>query len=203
VRLSVEAGLEQGTSQNVIARPSDGRCEEVVGAHYDSVDAGPGANDNASGVAVLLETARALATGGGREGVCLVAFGAEEVGLVGSQRFVANLGPDEREALKGMVNLDMVGVGDQWQLIGSPELAQEVDGQAASLGLDPVATELPAGLSADQSSFIGAGIPAVLIHRFDDPRYHSAEDQVQFVEPRLLQQAAELALLALHVLGEP
>ena len=203
VRLSVEAGFEQGTSQNVIARPSDGRCEEVVGAHYDSVEAGPGANDNASGVAALLETARVLAAGGDREGVCLVAFGAEEVGLVGSQRFVANLDPDERQVLRGMVNLDMVGVGDQWQLIGSPELAQEVDAQASSLGLDPVATELPAGLGADQSNFIGAGIPAVLIHRFDDPRYHSAEDQVQFVEPRLLQEATELTLLALRVLEAP
>ena len=203
VRLSVEAGFEQGTSQNVIARPPDGRCEEVVGAHYDSVEAGPGANDNASGVAALLETARVLAAGGDREGVCLVAFGAEEVGLVGSQRFVANLDPDERQVLRGMVNLDMVGVGDQWQLIGSPELAQEVDAQASSLGLDPVATELPAGLGADQSNFIGAGIPAVLIHRFDDPRYHSAEDQVQFVEPRLLQEATELTLLALRVLEAP
>jgi aminopeptidase YwaD len=203
VRLSVEAGLEQGTSQNVIARPPDGRCERLVGAHYDSVEAGPGANDNASGVAALLETARALAIGGGREGVCLVAFGAEEVGLVGSQRFVADLTADERQELRGMINLDMVGVGDQWQLIGSPELAQEVDGQASTLGLDPVATDPPTGLSGDHNNFIGAGIPAVLIHRFDDPRYHSAEDQVQFVEPRLLEQAAELALLALRVLEAP
>jgi len=196
VRLSVETGLVQGTSQNVIARSPDGRCEQVVGAHYDSVEAGPGANDNASGVGALLEIARVLAIGGG-EGVCLVAFGAEEIGLVGSQRFVADLSQDERQALRGMVNLDMVGVGDQWQLAGSDDLVEEVDGQAAGLGLDPVPAELSAGLTSDHASFIGAGVPAILIYRFDDPRYHSAEDQVQFVEPRLLEQAAELALLAL------
>ena len=164
---------------------------------------GPGANDNASGVAVLLETARVLAASGDSEGVCLVAFGAEEMGLLGSQRFVADLSGDEREALQGMVNLDMVGVGDQWQLFGSEELVQDVDAEAASLGLDPVPVELSSGLTSDQNSFIAAGIPAVLIHRFDDPRYHSAEDQAQFVEPQLLEQAAELALLALRLLAEP
>ena len=203
VHLSVEASQRQATSRNVIARPPDGRCERLVGAHYDSVEAGPGANDNASGVAALLETARVLAASGDSEDVCLVAFGAEEIGLLGSQRFVANLSGDERAALQGMVNLDMVGVGDEWQLIGSPELAQEVDAEAASVGLDPVVTELPSGLSSDHVKFIAAGIPAVLIYRFDDPRYHSAEDQAQFVEPQLLEQAGELALLALRLLDEP
>ena len=203
VHLSVEAGQHKVTSRTVVARPPDGRCERLVGAHYDSVEAGPGANDNASGVAVLLETARALATSGDSEGVCLVAFGAEEIGLIGSQRFVANLSGQEREALQGMVNLDMVGVGDQWQLIGSQELAQEVDAEAASVGLDPIIAELPSGLSSDQANFIAAGIPAVLIYRFDDPHYHSAEDQAQFVEPPLLEQAAELTLLTLSLLAEP
>jgi aminopeptidase YwaD len=203
VRLSVEPGLRKATSRNVIVRPPDGRCERLVGAHFDSVEAGPGANDNASGVGVLLETARALAIGGGREGVCLAAFGSEEVGLVGSRHFVASLSLDERQALQGMVNLDMVGVGGQWQLLGSEELVAELDAEAASLGLDPVPVDLSPASSSDQNSFIGGDIPAILIHRFDDPRYHTAEDQVQFVEPRLLEQAAELALLALRLLAEP
>jgi aminopeptidase YwaD len=203
VRLSVQAGQRQDTSRNVIARPPDGRCGRLVGAHYDSVEAGPGANDNASGAAVLLETARALAGSSDREGVCLVAFGAEEVGLVGSRSFVDSLSPDERQALRGMVNLDMVGVGDQWQLIGSKELVEEVDRDAATFGLDPVPAELPPGISGDHNSFIAGGIPTILIHRFDDPRYHSAEDQAQFVEPQLLEQATELTLLALQELAPP
>jgi aminopeptidase YwaD len=203
VHLSVQAGLRKATSRNVVVRPPDGRCERLVGAHYDSVEAGPGANDNASGVGVLLETARALAIGGGREGVCLVAFGAEEVGLVGSRHFVTGLSLDERQALQGMVNLDMVGVGDQWQLLGSDELVAELDAEAASLALDPVLVDLSPASSSDQNSFIAGDIPAILIHRFDDPRYHSAEDQVQFVEPQLLEQATELALLALRLLAGP
>lgn len=203
VRLSVEAGFRQGVSRNVVARPPDGRCQRLVGAHFDSVEAGPGANDNASGVGVLLETARVLAIGGDREGVCLVAFGAEEVGTVGSHHFVASLSSEERQALRGMINLDMVGVGYQWQLVGSDELVEEVDEEAATLGLDPVPSELPPGLSGDHNNFIAAGIPAILIHSFDDPRYHSAEDQVQFVEPQLLARAAQLTLLALRVLDRP
>jgi len=203
VHISVEASQQRVSSHNVIARPSDGRCERLVGAHYDSIEAGPGANDNASGVAVLLETARALAASGDSDGVCLAAFGAEEIGLAGSRRFVADLSTGERGALQGMVNLDMVGVGDQWQLIGSPELAQEVDAEAPSLGLDPVIAELPSGLGSDQVNFIAAGIPALLIHRVDDPHLHSAEDQAQFVDPQLLEQAAELALLTLNLIDVP
>ena len=204
VLLSVQGGGPQtDTSRNVVARPPDGRCEEVVAAHYDSVEAGPGANDNASGTAVLLETARVLAASGDDEGVCFVAFGAEEVGLFGSRSFVDGLNADERAALRGMVNVDMVGVGDQWQLFGSEELVAEVDAEAASLGLDPVPAEAPTGLSSDYRSFMDADIPAVLIHRVDDPRYHSSEDRAQFVKPQALQEAAELTLLTLRLLGQP
>jgi aminopeptidase YwaD len=174
-----------------------------VGAHYDSVEAGPGANDNGSGTAVLLETARVLAASGDDEGVCFVAFGAEEVGLFGSRSFVDGLNADERQALRGMVNVDMVGVGDRWQLFGSEELVADVDAEAAGLGLDPVPAEAPTGLSSDYRSFMDAGTPAVLIHRVDDPRYHSAEDKAQFVEPQALREAAQLTLLTLRLLGQP
>jgi len=59
-----------------------------VGAHYDAVAGTPGADDNASGVAVLLATAQAI---GPREEVCYVAFDGEECGFVGSRAFVAPL----------------------------------------------------------------------------------------------------------------
>jgi aminopeptidase YwaD len=203
VQLSVETGLRNATSRNVVARPPDGLCQRLVGAHYDSVEAGPGANDNASGVGAILETARVLASDGDREGVCFVAFGSEEVGLVGSRHFVADLSAEESQALEGMINLDMVGVGDQWWLFGSDELVTDLDAGAAALGLDPIPVDASSRSSSDQNSFLDAGIPAVLLHRFDDPRYHTADDQAQFVNPQLLEQAAEMALLALRQLDEP
>ncbi len=78
----------QGPFRNVVALPHARRDEPrvLVGAHYDSVPRSPGADDNASGVAVLLATARALARS--EVPVGFVAFNAEENGLLGSQDFV-------------------------------------------------------------------------------------------------------------------
>jgi len=84
VDIEVETNEVHGTSQNVVGRPSDRPCTAYLGAHYDSVPAGPGANDNGSGTALLLELARSRRI----DGVCVVAFGAEEVGLFGSEAFV-------------------------------------------------------------------------------------------------------------------
>jgi Peptidase family M28 len=80
----------------------------LLGAHYDSVERSPGADDNATGVAVLLEAARLLSTPTPRT-LKLLFFDLEELGLLGSQAFAndqQNLQPDR---LKGAVILDMVG----------------------------------------------------------------------------------------------
>jgi len=201
VHLSVQSAPETTTSQNVIARPPQDDCQVIVGAHYDSVAAGPGANDNASGSATLLEIARVLHLRGQEEGVCFVAFGAEETALSGSRHFVATLTSEGQPSPQAMVNLDMVGVGAEWQLTGSPSLVEKLDQGAAELGLDPVPTE--PHLSGDHLSFINAGIPAIFIHRFEDPHYHTESDRAEFVEPQLLEEAANLTLLALAELTSP
>ena len=84
----------QGAFRNVVALPPARRDEPMtlVGAHYDSVPRSPGADDNASGVAVLLAAARALARSDAPVG--FVAFNAEEDGLLGSKDFVEH-GLDE------------------------------------------------------------------------------------------------------------
>ena len=79
------------------------RARVLVGAHYDAVPGTPGADDNASAVAVLLAAARAV---GAREGVCFVAFDGEECGLVGSRGLVAGLGDHRPEQVHV---LEMVG----------------------------------------------------------------------------------------------
>jgi Zn-dependent M28 family amino/carboxypeptidase len=77
----------QGPLANVVALPkASGSDPALVAAHYDSVPFSPGADDNASAVAVLLETARAAASAGANVG--FVAFNAEEEGLLGSRNFV-------------------------------------------------------------------------------------------------------------------
>jgi hypothetical protein len=81
----------QGRFRNVVALPrgAAGRPLTLVAAHYDSVPGSPGADDNASGLAAMLECARALAGAGAAAAVGFVAFNAEEDGLLGSREFVA------------------------------------------------------------------------------------------------------------------
>lgn len=82
----------QGLYKNVVALPRniDGRPLTLVAAHYDSVPDCPGADDNASGLAVMLECARILAQRDSGSPIGFIAFNAEEDGLVGSQDFVTN-----------------------------------------------------------------------------------------------------------------
>ena len=80
---------EQGPYRNVVALPRDeSRPCTLVGAHYDSIPGCPGADDNASGVAVLLACARRMTEAHARANVGFVAFNAEEDGMLGSRSFV-------------------------------------------------------------------------------------------------------------------
>src|SRR5262249_6117389 len=89
-------GLEvrlQGRYRNVVALPRGARAEPLtlIAAHYDSVPDCPGADDNASGLAVMLECALSLARElHARRPLGFIAFNAEEDGLLGSRDFVAN-----------------------------------------------------------------------------------------------------------------
>ncbi|NLE22806.1 MAG: M20/M25/M40 family metallo-hydrolase [Actinobacteria bacterium] len=107
-------------SQNVVAwRPADlkRRGEPtplvIVGAHYDAVTAGQGADDNASGVGVMLEVAERLAHFKIDYDIVFVAFGAEEVGLRGSTYFANQLSAADVQRAICMVNFDSLLVGDK------------------------------------------------------------------------------------------
>ena len=112
--------VRRGTTVNVIAEPAgfDRRAEHVViGAHLDTVPQAPGAEDNASGVAVMLELARLAAADQPAVPVQFIAFGAEEprgpgdaLHHFGSRQLVADLPRAERRAVTAMVSLDRVGV---------------------------------------------------------------------------------------------
>jgi Iap family predicted aminopeptidase len=80
----------------------------IVGAHYDTVSGTPGADDNASGVAVLLEVARNIQSVYLEGTVRFIAFTLEEYGFVGSVRYVDSL-KKENEEILGMISLEMVG----------------------------------------------------------------------------------------------
>ncbi|MGH3913394.1 MAG: M28 family metallopeptidase [Pseudonocardiaceae bacterium] len=103
---------EDRTTRNVIAQTRSGRTDNVVmaGAHLDSVEEGPGINDNGSGSAALLETA--LQLGGNPPAPNAVRFawwGAEELGLLGSEAYVAGQSPEQQLDIALYLNFDMVG----------------------------------------------------------------------------------------------
>ena len=200
VRVSVRAQQEEARSQNVVAEPTGGDCRAVVGGHYDSVPMGPGANDNASGVSVVLEMARVLAAVGGRDEVCFVLFGAEEIGLLGSQHYVSALTEGQREAVRGMLDFDMLAVGEGWPFEGSPQLVALAEEAAEALSLPHSDSGLPAGASSDHAPFLSAGIPAVLFNCFCDEHYHTADDRFEYVQPDRLGEAGEMGFRVLRAL---
>ncbi|HUR98536.1 MAG TPA: M28 family peptidase [Pyrinomonadaceae bacterium] len=100
----------QGEYDNVVAIPP--KCDGpflLVGAHYDSVPACPGADDNASAVAVLLMCAKAISRIDPSLPVCFVAFNREEDGFLGSADFVRNYLGDKKGVVAGCHILEMVG----------------------------------------------------------------------------------------------
>jgi alkaline phosphatase isozyme conversion protein len=109
-------------SSNIIATKA-GLSDEiiVVGAHYDSTDDADsaGADDNASGVAVMLEVAESVADLDTPYTVQFIAFGSEEIDLDGSNYFVDNLSKNELQKIIGMINLDSLIAGDKTYAYGN------------------------------------------------------------------------------------
>ncbi|MCU0966720.1 MAG: M28 family peptidase, partial [Burkholderiaceae bacterium] len=99
------------TTSNVIAESKDGDPNNVVvvGAHLDSVNAGPGINDNGSGSAAILETAVQMAKVKPRNKLRFALWGAEESGLLGSTYYVNNLTQAQKDQIALYLNFDMVG----------------------------------------------------------------------------------------------
>jgi aminopeptidase YwaD len=195
--------LSDTTSFNVVAEPPGEDCETVTGGHYDSVQVAPGASDNASGTATVLEIAAVLAHNGEMGSNCFVLFGSEEVGLVGSAYYVSQLTSEERDRIKAMLNLDMVGVGEEgWWLIGDSELQERTAAIAEDLGIaDAVPSTLIRGLSSDHASFVQVGIPTIMFHRWEDPLLHTPQDVVDRVKPQYLEEAARMGIALLESLS--
>lgn len=201
--LNVDASVTTLEGKNVIGtRGTDpGRKKVVIGAHYDSVSAGPGANDNASGAATLLELAEATRNQNYAFDLVFVAFGDEEVGLIGSRKYVESLTPQERSQVVAMINLDMVGVGDRMEFGGDATLVGQAQQIARSLGYVAGEVALKAGQSSDHASFSNAGIRSVFFYRSNDPNYHTRLDTADRVAPANLEAAGKVALRLLDMLS--
>lgn len=189
----VAPAADQSQSLDVVARPAaGGRCDVLVGGHHDSVPGAPGAHDNASGSATVLELARAFAADGLDAGLCFATFGAEESGLFGSKALVDRL--TEQGALpRYMVNLDMTGEGDKIDLIGTPAVTARALAAAEGLGIPAEVVELGQQYGSDHQSFEQAGVPVILITTNELGRFHTPQDTADRIEQPALQRTGDVA----------
>ncbi len=111
VTVTVDYFAEERTAFNVLAETGTGDDSNVVmaGAHLDSVQEGPGINDNGTGSAALLETAIQMQRVKPTNTVRFAWWGAEEEGLLGSEYYVANLSEEQADDIALYLNFDMIG----------------------------------------------------------------------------------------------
>jgi len=177
VRVTTETEIDLNrTTVNVLADSPGGDPNKVVvvGAHLDSVAEGPGINDNGSGTSAILEIAEEIAElkQAPRQKLRFAFWGAEELGLLGSEHYVETLSDDELGTIKANLNFDMVGSpnyvrfvydgdGSDTALAGPPGSAQiesVFTSYFASQNLASAPTEFSG--RSDYGPFIAVGIPA-------------------------------------------
>ena len=216
VRLEPVA-MPGGETANVVAeRAGEGngdRALVVVCAHLDSVNLeggpdapAPGADDNGSGSAGLLEIARVLAEHPGRDDLRLLLFGGEEEGLWGSRRHVEALTSADRARISAVINMDMIGT------VNTPERTVLIEGGRVSRALiDSVAaaastyTSLVVQTSlnpfnSDHVPFIEARIPAVLTIEGTDSaneHVHTDRDTLDYLDRELATEIVRMNVAAI------
>lgn len=181
----------------------------VIGAHYDHLGRGeygartgdrgqvhPGADDNASGVAVLLELARFLAGKPQPRSIVFVAFTGEEAGRLGSQYFIQYSSGYPVDRMIAMVNLDTVGrLGERPLLVLGTGTAEEWvhilrgAGYVTGVPVKPVADDIG---SSDQTSFIAAGVPAVQLFSGAHADFHRPGDTPARIDAAGLVKTAQV-----------
>ncbi|HWG85897.1 MAG TPA: M28 family metallopeptidase [Deinococcales bacterium] len=192
--LDVDVQRIEAAGKNVVAHmPGVTRPEFLLGAHYDSVQGSPGANDNASGTSVILEVARTVAGSDLAKRTWFVSFDGEEDGLHGSRALVRDASPDFLRGLKAMMNFDMVGVNARLNVAGTRALVDVVSS---------VHTRAGAGSAdgrSDYAPFQEAGVPVLSFDRGIDANYHRPTDLI--LDSGLLDETATVALETLRRLA--
>jgi len=218
------------TAHNIIVKHPgtvDPNVVFIFSAHYDSTSSmaatsAPGADDNATGVAAVLEAARLLTKHPFRYSVWFVFMAAEEQGSLGSKHMVQWL-PMEGVEVRGVIAPDMIGYwpqgeADQMDILGDPASEFLVDHMVN------VATKLGVGFKKwvnhnfcygdDHTSFQEAGIPAITpmdcveAHNIsaspeDTPHYHQPSDTFATLHMAMTTKVAGVIVVTLAELAEP
>lgn len=213
VPITVGAGHSENLIGDRVGSGTGPRGLVVITAHLDSINlAGgpggnaPGADDNGSGSAGVLELGRLIASRKWEHDVRLILFGGEEEGLFGSKQYVAALPAGERARIRAVLNMDMIASKNTplptVLLEGAPVSSGQIDDLAAAAatytGLRVETSLNP--FASDHVPFINAGVPAVLTIEGADSangHIHSADDKLEFLDWGLAQEILRMNIAAL------
>jgi glutaminyl-peptide cyclotransferase len=198
--------------QNIVAKRGQGGQWIILGAHYDSrffadkdhdpqkwLQPVPGANDGASGVAILMELARVIPENLDKQ-IWLVFFDAEDNGninnwdwILGSQEFVSKLeGKPDKVVIVDMIGDSKLNIYKEKN--SDPGITNEIWAQANTLGFSQFIPEYKYRILDDHIPFLRAEIPAIDIIDFDYPSWHTTEDTLDKVSIDSLEVVGETLL---------
>lgn len=159
-----------------------------------------GANDNASGVSVMMSVGQTLVAMKPRRSILLIAFSGEEVGLLGSKYFVEH-SPVPLQQIRFLLNLDLVGSGHDGIMVqGVNDFPQEfsaVTGINQSYFGFELSTR-PNSPNSDQYYFNALGVPAFFMYAYKGTNpYHAPGDVWQGLDPMILENVAKFSVMVL------
>ncbi|WBQ03257.1 M28 family metallopeptidase [Kribbella sp. CA-293567] len=196
--ISVGAGQSENLIGDRLGAGADPRGLVLITAHLDSVNlaggagaSAPGADDNGSGSAGVLELGRLIASRTWEHDVRLILFGGEEQGLFGSKQYVAALPAAERSRIRAVLNMDMIASKNsavptvllEGASVSSGQIGDLAAAAATYTGLKVETSLNP--FASDHVPFINAGLPAVLTIEGADSangHIHSADDKLEFLD---------------------
>ncbi|RCK73939.1 MAG: Cell surface protein [Ignavibacteriae bacterium] len=193
------------TLQNIVVTKTGSRFPDtmiVLGGHYDAVSVSPGADDNGSGVALMLEVARVLADKKLEYTVKYIFFSAEEQGLIGSQAYVQNVAVPNNHQIKVMINADMIGYSggqDTVRVERDTDNSPSGNNAASAAYTDTLAaltelystlkTKITSAYGSDYLSFEDAGyVITGFFENIENPHYHQASDSIQYCDINYISQ---------------
>jgi hypothetical protein len=180
----------------------------VVSSHFDSVERGPGADDNTSGTAALLETARVLATRPQAATIHFAFFTGEESGLLGSREYVRRA-VEAGDRLVGALNNDMIGFANDQRLDNTIRYSnagiRDIQHAAAFLFTDLITYDAKYYRGTDAHAYyetygdIVGGIGSYPI--LGNPHYHQTHDQLETINHQLVAEVSKTTVATLMKLA--
>ena len=191
------SGSDPGLSNEVI----------IIGAHLDHLgmchEMFPGANDNASAVAVMMGMAKALAVNKIplKRSVMFIAFGAEEQGLLGSKAYIAN--PVIPLAKSILLNMDGVGIGHSINAVAGKDFPviwsfiEDANKKYVHRALAGGSFSNLGRPRLDAAIFLRAGVPSLSFSTFGSVNYyHIPQDNLDIIKPEIMEDLAQLLFVA-------